>query len=130
MKKSLLIVGLLAILASTALAQGPFLTASIPFEFVIAGKAFPAGDYDFKMAGPDDRFVQMTNHKNGAVVASIMPITRIAAEKHQPAGTGRISFDVREGKRFIEAVWPASGDGYLLHAVKGEHSHEIVPVKQ
>ncbi len=129
MKKSLLIVGLLAILASTALAQGPFLTASIPFEFIVAGKTFPAGDYDFKVAGPEDHFVQMTSHKTGAMVASIVPITRIAADKDQ-TGNGRISFDLRDGKRFVEAVWPASGDGYLLHAVKGEHTHEIVRVKQ
>lgn len=129
MKKLVLVLGLLAIFASTAFAQGAFLTANIPFEFVVSGKTFPAGDYDFRMTGPGEHFLQMSNHHTGAVIATVVPITRIAAASHEP-GTGRVSFDVTDGKHFVEAVWPATGDGYLLHAVKREHTHEVVQLNK
>jgi hypothetical protein len=92
----------------------------------VSNLTLPAGDYEFRVTG--DQFMKITNVGTGATVAMVMPLTRLAAEK-MAAGTGKVSFDVREGKHFIEAVWPSEGAGYLLHAIKGEHTHEIVSMK-
>lgn len=121
MKKLLLVVGLLGILLTTAFGQEKFLQTKIPFEFVVGGQTFPAGDYDFKVS---DHLLQMNNRDTHRTV-QLLVMTRIAADD-TAKGTARISFDVKEGKRYIEAVWPWEGDGYLLHTVKGEHTHETV----
>jgi hypothetical protein len=121
MKRFTLILGLLGVLLSTAFGQGNLLRTKIPFEFVAASKTFPAGNYDFAVS---DHFVQMKNLDTGKTV-SLGFLTRMAAD-NTAAGKARISFDVQEGKHFIEAIWPDQGDGYLVHTVKGEHTHEIV----
>jgi hypothetical protein len=126
MKRTILVLGLVGILLASAFGQSNILRASIPFEFVVSNLTLPAGDYEFRVTG--DQFMKITNVGTGATVAMVMPLTRLAAEK-MAAGTGKVSFDVREGKHFIEAVWPSEGAGYLLHATKGEHTHEIVSMK-
>jgi hypothetical protein len=125
MKRVSLIVCLLAVVVTTALGQGsqskPNVKAKIPFEFVAAGETLPAGTYTFKFS---ETRVQVVNHETNQAV--FLPLlTRIAADKSD-AGTPKISFDTRDGKHFIEALWPAGEDGYLVHTVKGEHTHEIV----
>ncbi len=124
MKRLVLVVGLLGVLLASAFGQGHFLQTRIPFEFVAADQTFPAGLYDFNVS---NNAVTMKNHDTGKSVA-LGFMTRIAADK-TAKGTARISFDVQEGKHFIEALWPAQGDGYLLHAVKGEHTHEVIRSK-
>jgi len=121
MKRLTLVLGLLGVLLSTAFGQGTVLHAKIPFEFVAGGKTIPAGTYDF---GVSRNFVQMKNSDTGKTV-SLVYMTRIAAD-NTATGRARIAFDVQDGKHFIEAVWPEQGDGYLLHHVKGEHTHEII----
>jgi len=124
MKRSLLVVGLLGLLLASAFGQNSFMQAKIPFEFVVEGKTLPAGDYDFKVT---DRLVQLKNHDTGNTVA-LGYLTRIAVDKSAPAAA-RISFDVQDNKHFIEAIWPAKDDGYLVHMVKGEHTHDIVAMQ-
>jgi hypothetical protein len=122
MKRSTLVLGLLAILLSTAFGQRGVLQTKIPFEFVAGSHTLPAGDYNFSAT---DRFVQIKNVDTGKTV-SVAYITRIAADR-TATGKARVSFDVQEGKHFIEALWPGQdGDGYLVHSVKGKHTHETV----
>ena len=122
MKRLTLVLGLLGVLLSTAFGQeGNFLQAKIPFEFGAGGKTHSAGNYDFSV---HNKFVTMKNKDTGKTV-DLGFLTRIAAD-NTATGKARISFDVQEGKHFIEAIWPAQGDGYLIHTVKGEHTHEIV----
>lgn len=96
----------------------------IPFEFVAADKTFPAGKYDFRLS---DHSVEMTNHDTGKRF-SLPFLTSVAADK-TAQGTARISFDVQDGKHFIEAVWPEKGDGYLIRKVEGGHAREIIRSK-
>ncbi len=123
MKKISLIVCLLGLMLATALGQNsqPTLQAKIPFEFWASGKTFAAGNYSFSVS---NETIKMTNQDTGEAVF-LQLMTRLAAEK-SPASTAKISFDVQQDKHFIEALWPDSDDGYLLHAVKGEHTHKIV----
>lgn len=117
--------GLVGVLLTTgAFAQGNFLQAKIPFEFVVGGNTHPAGNYGFSVS---QKFVEMKSQESGKTVP-LGYLTRIAADR-TAAGTARISFDVQQGQHFIEAIWPDSGDGYLISTVKGEHSHEVVRMK-
>ncbi len=124
MKKVNLVVCLLGLMLATAVGQNgqPRLQAKIPFEFWASGKAFPAGNYSFTVSNP--KMITMTNQETGEAVY-LRLITRIAAEK-SPASKPKISFDVQQDKHFIEALWPDGDDGYLLHTVKGEHTHKVV----
>lgn len=97
---------------------------TIPFEFVAGSTTLPAGKYDFRLS---NNSVQMTNHDTGKAVALPL-LTRIPADK-TAKGTARMSFDVQDGKHFIEAVWPEVGEGYLIHRVEGEHTREIIRSK-
>ena len=124
MKKAALVVCLLAVLLTSALGQGTFLHARIPFEFVAGGQTFPAGNYDFSVSNSAVTIRNMETRKS----LEFGYLTRVAADNTAP-GAARISYDVQEGKRFIEAIWPSNGDGYLIHTVKGEHTHVIVRLK-
>jgi hypothetical protein len=121
MKRSILVVGLLAALLTTAFGQGSSLRLKIPFEFVAGGKTLPAGNYQFSVY---NNLVQMKSLDTRETL-SLTFLTRIAGD-NTANGKARISFDVQEGKHFIEAIWPDQDDGYLVHVVKGEHTHEIV----
>jgi hypothetical protein len=120
MKRLILVLGLLGVLVSAAFGQGTFLQVKIPFEFVVGGNTFPAGTYTFSQS---NQYVQMKSLDTGESVP-LGFLTRLAADR--TPGTAGISFDVQEGKHFIETVWPKAGDGYLVHMVKGNHTHEIV----
>ncbi len=121
MKRMIVMFGLLALLAVSAYAQEGLVNAKVPFEFVVSGKTLPAGNYVFKLS--TDRLT--VQNKDTGTIAAAMVMTKIAGTAESKA-VG-ITFDVSNGKHFIEAVWPmAGGDGYLIHMVKGEHTHEVV----
>ena len=126
MKRLTLVVGLLGVLLSTAFGQGNFLQAKIPFEFVAGGHTYPAGTYDFTVV-PGRESVTMKNHDTSKSVW-VGYFTRIASDE-TVEGRARISFDVQDGKHFIEALWPERGDGYFFSHIKGEHTHAIVRLK-
>ncbi len=121
MKRVTLLLGLLALLAVSAYAQGPIVNAKIPFEFVASGKTLPAGNYAFTVNGDH---LMMKNADTGALTFATV-LTRIAGTPESKQV--RVTFDVSGGKHFLEAVWPGTGgDGYLIHTVKGQHTHDTV----
>ncbi len=121
MKRMSVLLGLLALLAVSAYAQEGVVNAKVPFDFVVSGKTLPSGNYVFTL---NSSRVTVRNKDNGNIVAA-MVLTKIAGSKESKA-VG-ITFDVSNGKHFVEAVWPvAGGDGYLIHMLKGEHTHEVV----
>lgn len=125
MKRSILVFGLLGILVASAFGQANILQAKIPFEFVVGGVTAPAGNYDF---GISNNLVRVTNRDTGRIITQLWPRTRIAADS-TANGSARISFDLQGTKHFIEAIWPQQGEGYVLNAVKGEHTHEVIRLK-
>jgi hypothetical protein len=126
MTRLTLVVGLLGILLATAFGQGKLMQADIPFEFVAHDTTLPAGNYEFNVSS-NNNSIQIRNTDLGKIV-ELAVVTRLAADR-TAGGTARISFDVQEGKHVIEAIWPVTDDGYLLHTVKGQHTHEIVRSK-
>lgn len=121
MKRMIVVLGLLAVLAASAYAQHPAVNAKVPFEFVASGKTLPAGNYAFTVV---DNGIRVRNKDTRTTILAPV-LTRIAGSPD--SRQVRVSFDVVAGKNFLEAVWPvAGGDGYLTHATKGEHTHTVV----
>lgn len=120
MKRILSIIGLLAIVAVSLYAQHPMLKAQIPFEFMVGAKSLPAGHYEFTL-NEDFTSVIVRNLDTG----NRMPVP-IVTSLAGPTGDVRVTFDTVGDKKTLEAVWLADNQGYLLHATKGKHSHDIV----
>lgn len=123
MKRAIVIIGLLGMLVLPAYGQADHVTANIAFDFVAAGTALPAGNYEFKPS--DDGNNLMVRNLQTKKTVSVPIITRLAAG---PSGTVRITFDEVGGKNILEAVWPGTADGYLVHMTKEKHTHKTVKV--
>ena len=122
MKRATAFLGLLALLAVSAYAQKPtVIMAKVPFEFVVSEKTLPAGDYAFTLT---DNQLEVKNQASGGVVKALVMTSLANFPGSKVIG---LTFDVSEGKNFLEGVWPVAGrDGYLIHIVKGKHEHKVV----
>jgi hypothetical protein len=72
--------------------------ASIPFQFQIAGKVLPAGDYIVKLT---DHFVQIrpVNSTKGAGIATLR------AERKHAAQKDALEFNVYGNQYFLSQLW-------------------------
>ncbi len=122
MKRAIVLIGLLIILALPVWGQTEATFAKIPFDFVVAGATLPAGDYEFAVLEANTLTIRNVQTRK-AVFAPIL--TQLAAAP----GGGRITFDEFQEKKTLEAVWPLAGDGYLLHVTKEKHSHKHVKAR-
>ncbi len=92
---------LLIAVAAPLAAQGSKLTANIPFEFTVAGKAMPAGEYEvWKVPAAAAIVVRDVNQRTSAVSVAM----RDLVTSRHPAADTRLIFH-----RY--------GNQYLLHAV-------------
>ncbi len=124
MRRVAAIVGLVVLLALSASAQSQLIKATIPFDFVAAGKTMPAGDYQFRPIDQNGEAVEVTNLKtNQAVIVKV--VTRIATVDAQKP---LVTFDVVGGKQMLESVLPGVDDGYLINVTKQKHTHRTVSV--
>ncbi len=121
MKRAIAFIGLLGILVLPAFGQGHVVKASIPFDFVAAGTTLPSGDYEFR-ASDDFHEMSARNLKTGKIVA-VPILTMLAAG---PSRMAQVTFDELGNKNFLEAVWPGTQDGFLLHQTKEKHTHKTV----
>jgi hypothetical protein len=128
MKRATVLLGLLALLLVSAYAQSPvnqipLINAKLPFEFVLSGKTLPAGNYVFSLTDSESQLT-VKNQASGAVVKALVMTQLANSPDSKVVG---VTFDVRDGKNFLEAVWPVAGrDGYLIHVVKEKHTHKVV----
>jgi cytochrome c5 len=95
--------------------------ATIPFEFVVAGKTLPAGTYTFSLpAGFASLSVQPADGQ--AILATV--ITRLGG----PSEFRDLSFvfDTGDGGHVLSEVWLPGSEGVLVHSTPKGHSHEMV----
>lgn len=121
MKRTLLLICLLAISVVTAYGQQTVMNAHIPFDFMAGTVLMPAGDYSFQLRTETDMMVR--NIKTGDT-AHVSVLTRLSPASEMKQATA--TFDQYEGKSTLEAVWPTRGDGYLLHSTKAKHTHKVI----
>ena len=92
---------LLVAAAAPLAAQGPKLTANVPFEFTVAGKAMPAGEYEVWKAPTSSMIVlRGVNQRTSALsIAMSDPIT-----SRDPAVDTRLIFNRYGNQYFLRAV--------------------------
>jgi hypothetical protein len=118
---ALAIAVLFALMAIPAFSQNAAVNATIPFAFGVGEKELPPGEYQFRL-DPNNR-IAVQNLKTRETI-SVPVITRLAADS--TAKHTRVTFDVTAGKKYLEALWPAEGDAFLVRATKGKHQHDTV----
>lgn len=127
--KMTLALGLIVLLAagSALMGQAParILKAKIDFEFGVAGKVLPMGDYEFVVTG-DGQVVRVQGQGKSVEMANV--ITRLAAEMHTTPQDAHLVFDVVGTNHFLSEVWIPGEDGYLVHSTKGAHTHKVVNI--
>ncbi len=93
--------------ASVAMADAVRVKAHIPFEFILGGETFPAGDYVFLVEDPSAPNVLVVQRKGAADVR----VSLTAAEADvRPLDKSQIVFDKLDGKYYLSEVWAAGLD--------------------
>jgi hypothetical protein len=101
--------------------------ATIPFQLTVGKAVLPAGQYDF-IPSDDLKSIRVISLKKGPS-AEILVITRIDGEIHTTPNDAHIVFDVVGDTHIFSELWiPALGDGFLVHATPGKHTHKMVTV--
>ena len=114
MKNVVAKMGLLAVMtivAASVSAQAQSLsyrlTANIPFDFSVAGKKLPAGEYWINRAqqGNGDTVVQIRSTDGHANIARLT----IPINTYKPVKKGTLVFHRYGEEYFLSEIWPAGG---------------------
>ena len=105
MSRLITLLGLLAVSGLTSLyAQN--IRATIPFEFQVAGRAMPAGDY--VISAPSQGFLLLKNADGRNAILALAN----AAHRAGSDNPGQLQFTRYEGVYFLSKVWaPGAADG-------------------
>jgi hypothetical protein len=100
----------IVMLAIPGLAQSGVVSSSIPFEFTVADKTLPAGDYSI-ICDLSHQMVDIESRQNDGRNA-----IRLASLIEDKAGvtSPRLVFNQREGRYFLAQVWTGGSMGSQL----------------
>jgi hypothetical protein len=117
----------LGLAGSLAWAAGA-VSVNIPFSFIVKDKEMPAGRYEIRTEGNDERTLAIRSKEGGGQVL-VQVIERLA---DTGAKEGTVVFDKMEnGERYLSEVHIPRMDGFLLSiAGKGEETHVTVTSKE
>ena len=130
MKKQFAMIGLLVVMtmiaagtAANAQSLQYKLTAKIPFEFTVANKKLPAGEYSVRRAQQTSGdLVLQIDSKDGR--ESISRLT-IPVNTLEPANESRLVFHRYGDEYFLFEIWPAGGNtGRELPKSRSERAAE------
>jgi hypothetical protein len=93
----------LLLVAGSAIAQTVHVRASIPFNFAVGSKTFPAGTYDLGTMSDDTKMLQLRARDADS---SIM-VGSNAAENLQPADKTKLVFNQYGDRYFLSQLWIA-----------------------
>ncbi len=119
-------IGLVALLTTVfGLAQTvQSLRANIPFQFIVGGKALPAGEYNFIR---NEGSFQVVSVKKGPSAVALV-ITMLGGEIHTTPQDAHIVFDKVGDSYFLSEIWIPQMDGFLLNATKEKHEHRTINI--
>jgi hypothetical protein len=105
--------------APCALAERVVVKADIPFDFVVAGRLIPSGEYVFVVTD-DPGLVQIRSASSGAHFAAVpcSPLTRDAR------GATRVVFDRHGSEQFLKTIHSWDGSGVYLAETPAERQAE------
>ncbi len=117
-----------ATLASRAQSSGETIVSSIPFEFRVGDKPFPAGDYRLthQARALPELEIQSADGKHHAVLTSITRLARLHKGNDSEAS---LVFDIVGETHYLSEIWMPQADGFLVLATKGEHKHGVVKAR-
>jgi len=118
-------VALLAMVVGSAQAAQT-VRANIPFQFVVEGKALPAGEYDFVRSDNELTVRVISQNKGPSAVALVL--TRLGQGIHTTQGDAHVVFDKIGDTYFLSELWIPELDGYLFHATKQHHEHRAINI--
>ena len=98
-------------------------SVKIPYEFSVASKVLPAGNYTFMVANGANDWLQVRSDSGTQARVHIM--TRLGG----PGAfmqDGSLVFDKSSGKHVLCEVWIPGTDGLLLHRATNGRGREIV----
>ena len=98
---------LAVLLAAPVSAQTITLQASVPFDFVIAGRTMPAGDYMVSTSG-DTGLLQVRSLANGGEPVFA---TSNAADGPSDPSRASLTFNRYGGDYFLARIWDGPGAG-------------------
>ena len=99
--RSVLFVFTALLLATAAHAQSTNVTASVPFDFVVADQAYPAGDYAVKSLNNSGVPILIRNSdqaENGIALST-------SCSSGKPSTTTKLVFHRMGGQYFLYQVW-------------------------
>ena len=88
------------LMATAAHAQQRTLTATVPFNFVVGDRAYPAGDYLFRNS---DSVLKITNTEQAKTDVTLSN----ACESVRPSADSKLVFDSMGGNYFLRQIWVA-----------------------
>ena len=113
----------LATSAATSAQNSESLVVNIPFEFSIAGKTLPAGEYIVTRATQNDQTTMSIKNANGKGSALVMTKTVDANERQRQS---RLVFNRYGSHYFLSQVWTSGQEiGRELYKGKQERSLEM-----
>jgi hypothetical protein len=96
----LTVIAALLTMATAAQAQHTKVSATIPFNFVVGDRAYPAGDYSFTNSG----VVLQIN--NAGQTGTEMLLSQ-SCERARPSETTKLVFQKMGGYYFLQQIWVA-----------------------
>jgi hypothetical protein len=88
------------LMATAAHAQQRTLSASVPFNFIVGDRAYPAGDYLFRNS---DSVLKITNTEQAKTDVTLSN----ACESVTPSADTKLVFDRMGGYYFLRQIWVA-----------------------
>lgn len=103
------------LVATATQAQTTKVTATVPFNFVVGDRAYPAGDYSFSNNGPVLQIADAEQATTGIILSQ-------ACERVRPSPDTKLVFDAMGGYYFLRQIWVAGN----LHGRELPRSHREV----
>jgi hypothetical protein len=93
-----ILAALAVLLMATAAHAQQRITATVPFNFVVGDRTYPAGDYSFSNSGA---VLQITNADNSEMILAQ------ACESAKPSADTKLVFHSMGGNYFLRQIWVA-----------------------
>jgi hypothetical protein len=88
------------LMATAAHAQQTTLRATVPFDFVVGDRAYPAGDYLFRNSDTVLKIINTGEAKTEVTLSH-------ACESLSPSANTKLVFDYMGGNYFLRQIWVA-----------------------
>ena len=106
------------------------IVTDVSFDFYAGETSLPAGSYKVLVVREGDGLNLQIRNEQGILVATVVPVTRLARQHMGDAPTGSLVFDASGGRSSLAEAWFPGQDGFLLRAATESHEHAVVEVKK